>query len=158
MMQADSTFSVLWLQSGGCGGCSMSLLCAESPDLYSWMQGFSIQLLWHPSLSDQADTNLFDIYERICQGELRLDALCLEGSILRGPNGSGRFHQLREKQSMADVVYQMALTLWRLGTVPRMAGLPLPVSIPPMPAACNMNMKLRVVYWESSIVHVPVGR
>jgi len=25
--------NVLWLQSGGCGGCSMSLLCADTPDL-----------------------------------------------------------------------------------------------------------------------------
>jgi len=108
MKQTDSTFSVLWLQSGGCGGCSMSLLCAESPDLYSWMESFSIELLWHPSLSEQDGTNLFDLQQRIRQGELRLDALCLEGSILRGPNGTGRFHQLRDNQSMAQFVHELA--------------------------------------------------
>ena len=42
---------VLWLQSGGCGGCSMSLLNADTPDLLGSLRAAGIELLWHPSLS-----------------------------------------------------------------------------------------------------------
>ena len=30
---AEPRFNVLWLQSGGCGGCSMSLLCSGAQDV-----------------------------------------------------------------------------------------------------------------------------
>jgi Ni,Fe-hydrogenase I small subunit len=87
-------FSVLWLQSGGCGGCSMSVLNAESPDFYNSLRHNGIELLWHPSLSEACDRDFHALLERIERGERRLDALCVEGSIIRGPNGSGRFHLL----------------------------------------------------------------
>ena len=48
----NHTLDVLWLQSGGCGGCTMSLLCAESPDLISTLELGGIRLLWHPALSE----------------------------------------------------------------------------------------------------------
>jgi len=87
-------FNVLWLQSGGCGGCTMSLLCAESPDLFTTLEGAGIRFLWHPSLSEATGDEVTDLLEAICAGEERLDALCVEGSLLRGPNGTGRFHML----------------------------------------------------------------
>ncbi|MDF2999607.1 MAG: hupU, partial [Xanthobacteraceae bacterium] len=31
-------FNVLWIQSGGCGGCTMSMLCAEAPDLATTLE------------------------------------------------------------------------------------------------------------------------
>lgn len=90
----SAAFNVLWLQSGGCGGCSMSLLCAESPDLLRTLEGAGIHLLWHPSLSEQSGVEVRRLLERCAKGEVRVDALCVEGAMLRGPNGSGRFHLL----------------------------------------------------------------
>lgn len=87
-------FTVLWLQSGGCGGCTMSLLCAEGPDLMTTLEGAGISLLWHPSLSEETGDEVLDIFSRIQSGEIVLDALCVEGALLRGPNGTGRFHVL----------------------------------------------------------------
>lgn len=87
-------FNVLWLQSGGCGGCTMSLLCAESPDLIHTLEGAGIHLLWHPSLSEQSGGEARQLLARCAAGELAVDALCVEGAMLRGPNGSGRFHML----------------------------------------------------------------
>jgi NiFe hydrogenase small subunit HydA len=87
-------FTVLWLQSGGCGGCTMSLLCAEGPDLITTLEGAGISLLWHPSLSEETGAEALDIFARIQAGEIVLDALCVEGALLRGPNGTGRFHVL----------------------------------------------------------------
>lgn len=85
---------VLWLQSGGCGGCSMSLLNAQSPDLYSTLERAGIELLWHPSLSEASLDEFIALLGHIIEGEQVLDVLCLEGSVMRGPNGSGRFHML----------------------------------------------------------------
>lgn len=87
-------FTVLWLQSGGCGGCSMSLLNAESPDLYTTLEQAGIELLWHPSLSEASANEFLSLLQAIVNGDQPLDALCLEGSVMCGPNGSGRFHLL----------------------------------------------------------------
>ncbi|RCX32857.1 HupU protein [Thioalbus denitrificans] len=83
---------VLWLQSGGCGGCTMSLLCAESPDLPATLEGAGIELLWHPSLSEASGGEVRALLAAAAAGEAPVDALCVEGSLLRGPHGSGRFH------------------------------------------------------------------
>jgi len=87
-------FKVLWLQSGGCGGCSMSLLCADTADFPAMLRAAGIQLLWHPSLSLQSGHEVLSLLEDCIAGREQVDALCVEGALLRGPNGSGRFHML----------------------------------------------------------------
>ena len=86
--------NVLWLQSGGCGGCSMSLLCADTTDFHGHWRDAGINLLWHSSLSLASGTEVIEMLNQALAGTLRVDALCIEGSLLRGPNGSGRFHVL----------------------------------------------------------------
>ncbi len=90
----SAPFNILWLQSGGCGGCTMSLLCAEGPDLITTFDSAGIRMLWHPGLSEETGSEALAVFERVRSGALRLDALCVEGSLLRGPNGTGRFHVL----------------------------------------------------------------
>jgi ferredoxin hydrogenase small subunit len=86
--------NVLWLQSGGCGGCSMSLLCADTPDFQRQLQACGVHLLWHPSLSIETGHELTALLQRLLDGDERLDVLCIEGAVLRGPHGTGRFHVL----------------------------------------------------------------
>ncbi|MBJ6612173.1 MAG: HupU protein [Candidatus Thiothrix moscowensis] len=86
--------NVLWLQSGGCGGCTMSLLCAENPGLLDTFANAGIELLWHPSLSEASGATVITLLEQLADGTQTLDVLCVEGSILRGPNGTGAFHKL----------------------------------------------------------------
>lgn len=101
--------NVLWLQSGGCGGCSMSLLCADTPDFPAMLRSASLELLWHPSLSLPSGEQVIDLLERIESGAQPLDLLCLEGAVLRGPNGTGRFHMLAGTQtSMMDWLLRLA--------------------------------------------------
>lgn len=103
------TLNVLWLQAGGCGGCSMSLLCADTPDLPGLLRSNGIELLWHPALSIEGGHDLIDILENCLASRVRLDALCIEGSLLRGPHGSGRFHVLAGTgKSMIEWVRQLA--------------------------------------------------
>ena len=87
-------FNLLWLQAGGCGGCSLSLLCAESPDLQTTLDDAGIEVLWHPMLSEASGAEMLDILEAARSREIELDALCVEGAVKRGPKGSGRFHLL----------------------------------------------------------------
>jgi Ni,Fe-hydrogenase I small subunit len=42
---------LIWLQSGGCGGCTMSLL-GQQADLVTALRAAHVEVLWHPSLSE----------------------------------------------------------------------------------------------------------
>ncbi len=101
--------NILWLQSGGCGGCTMSLLCAENPSVLSALPSAGLEWLWHPSLSEATGHEVIELLHAVLNGQQRLDILCVEGSILRGPNGTGAFHQLAgTKTSMLHWVQQLA--------------------------------------------------
>lgn len=86
--------SMLWLQASGCGGCTMSLLCAESPSATELLADAGIQLLWHPALSLETGDEARAILESVADGSVPLDILCVEGAIARGPAGTGKFHIL----------------------------------------------------------------
>ncbi len=101
--------NLLWLQSGGCGGCTLSLFCAESPDLITTLEAAGIKLLWHPSLSEACGADLRELLQQIRANEVRLDILCLEGAVVTGPNGTGRFHMLSGTgQSMMECLHTLA--------------------------------------------------
>jgi len=85
--------SIVWLQSGGCGGCSMSLLCAETPDFHGMLADAGLRFAWHPSFSLESGDELVALLRRCIDGSEPLDILCVEGAVLRGPNGTGRFHE-----------------------------------------------------------------
>jgi uptake hydrogenase small subunit len=100
---------LLWLQSGGCGGCTLSLIGAESPDLVTALDIAGIDLLWHPSLSEATGHELHGLLARLTSGEEPLDILCLEGSVIRGPCGTGRFHMLSgSDRPMKDLIAELA--------------------------------------------------
>jgi NiFe hydrogenase small subunit HydA len=87
----------------------MSLLNAESPDLVSTLKNAGINLLWHPSLSEACGSQMLAILDQILTDQLPLDILCIEGSLLRGPMGTGRFHLLGGTgKPMMDWVKQLS--------------------------------------------------
>jgi ferredoxin hydrogenase small subunit len=101
--------NILWLQSGGCGGCTMSLLCAEDPNVLALLAGAGLEFLWHPTLSEATGAPVRALLGDIRDGRQALDILCVEGSILRGPNGTGRFHMLAGTgRSMLDWLRDLA--------------------------------------------------
>ncbi|MFM2404239.1 MAG: ubiquinone oxidoreductase, 20 kDa subunit HupU [Pseudomonadota bacterium] len=107
--RSPSRLTVLWLQSGGCGGCTMSLLCADTPDFGALLADAGLDLLWHPSLSLASGDEVRALLEDCRSGRQRLDVLCVEGAILRGPGGSGRFHLLAGTgRPMMDWVRELA--------------------------------------------------
>ena len=102
-------FNILWIQSGGCGGCSISVLNAELPDFYSSLKQSNIDLLWHPSFSETCGEDFLALLEKIENGQIQLDAFCLEGSVMMGPQGSGRFHLLSgTRRPMFEIIKSLA--------------------------------------------------
>ena len=105
---APGKLTLLWLQSGGCG-CSTSLLAAECPDLFSALDLARIEVLSHPSLSAPGAGDFHGLANRIRTGAQALDILCLEGAVMRGPAGSGRFHIMAGSETpMARIIAEMA--------------------------------------------------
>ncbi len=100
--------NLLWLQSGGCGGCTLSLLNADCSNLFDTLAGFGIRLLWHPSLSEGSATEARSIIDDCMSGATPLDILCLEGAVLRGPHGSGGFHRTTGGDSMMSIIRRLA--------------------------------------------------
>ena len=86
--------NLLWLQAGSCGGCTMSLLCAESPALPELLAAAGLRVLWHPALSAETGAEAHAILAAVETGEVALDILCVEGAVLTGPNGTGRYQML----------------------------------------------------------------
>lgn len=84
-------FSILWLQAGSCGGCTMSMLAADDTGLVRALERFGIHFLWHPSLSEATGAEAVRVLEDAAAGRVTVDALCVEGAALTGPDGSGRF-------------------------------------------------------------------
>ena len=93
-MDSKARLNVVWLQSGGCGGCTISLLGSDARDLFGSLAALGISFLWHPALSEETGAEALALLERCAAGKERLDVLCVEGAALRGPRGSGRFHML----------------------------------------------------------------
>lgn len=101
--------NLLWLQAGGCGGCTMSLLCHGAGDVTGTLRAGGIELLWHPSLSEQTGAEAVELLQACADGRRPLDILCVEGALLRGPDGSGRFHILAGTgRAMIDWVRRLA--------------------------------------------------
>ena len=108
-MRRAKPFNVLWLQAGGCGGCTMSILERGSSGWFEELRGFGVNLLWHPSVSEETGAEARAILSKIERGDLALDALCVEGSILHGPDGSGFFNRLAGTgRSMLDWTQALA--------------------------------------------------
>lgn len=99
--------TLYWLQCGGCGGDTMSLLNAESPDIVELFNLLDIEVLWHPSLSNTNIVEQRNLTERLISEEQRLDILCIEGSVIRGPNGTGMY-DLRDGKPKKDLVGTLA--------------------------------------------------
>ena len=101
--------NLLWLQSGGCGGCTLSLICAESPDFLTAFETAGINILWHPALSLETGREASAIIDDIMEGRTVLDILCLEGSVMMGPQGTGRFHMMAGSgEPMKDIIARLA--------------------------------------------------
>ncbi len=99
--------SLYWLQAGGCGGDTMSLLDADSPALVDILEMLAIDILWHPSLSDLSPAGHQTLIDNILSDKIPLDILCVEGAIIHGPDSSG-FYDRTGKKARKELVKKLA--------------------------------------------------
>ena len=132
---------LLWLQSGGCGGCTLSWLGYEHGPLFQVLADEGVELVWHPSVSEASVDEALELISHCADGQIDLDVLCIEGSLLRGPQGTGAYHRFGGgDRSMAEWVRQIARRARHVVAVLRQLA-----SIRPTPAACNTMANLTAV-------------
>lgn len=117
--------TLYWLQCGSCGGDTMSLLNAESPDLVEILDRFQLQPLWHPSLSNGSHRHHRQLVQDLVTGIQPLDILCVEGTIIRGPAGTGTFDTADRtpKKDLLAALAGRAGTVLAIGTCAAYGGI-----------------------------------
>ncbi len=123
-MEVSMARTLFWLQGAGCGGDTMSLLGAESPDLVTLLRSLDVEVLWHPSLSERGPKDQAGIVESILSGRRALDFFCLEGAVVRGPGGTGMFdtHGRRPKKDLIADLARKAGFVIAVGTCASYGG------------------------------------
>ena len=119
------SLKLLWIQCGACGGDTWSLFNAESPSVTELFSSLDIELLWHPSISNNSPNTLKTINEDLMSGAQELDVLCVEGSILRGPGGTGRYDEMlgKPKKDLVASLANRARYILAIGTCASYGGI-----------------------------------
>lgn len=117
--------TLLWLQTSGCSGDTMSLLGAEEPDVLELLELYSIELLYHPSLSMTTSRQLSAMLGEIAAGERELTFLCVEGAIATGPDGTGLYDTFggEPKKDLVRRLADRAQVVVAVGTCASFGGL-----------------------------------
>lgn len=127
--------TLLWLQTAACGGDSLALLSATSPSVEQLLSGRGVELLWHPSFSRQPPRYRDELIARIVKGEQRLGILCIEGSIVTAPHGTG-LHDACNGRAKMEIVRELAGhadAVVAMGTCAAFGGMP---AAQPNPGSC----------------------
>jgi Ni,Fe-hydrogenase I small subunit len=126
--------TLLWMECGACSGESMAILGAGGPDtLPDFLDRHHVQLLWHPSLSPEPPSEVAGVIEQIVAGEQDLTLLCVEGSIINGPDGTGLFDTFegRPKRDVVAALCHRAEYVIAMGSCAAFGGIP---AAPPNPS------------------------
>jgi NiFe hydrogenase small subunit HydA len=117
--------TLYWIQGGSCGGDTWSLFNADTPDLIELFDFMGLQLLWHQALSAISADELQTLNDNILSGQQPLDILCLEGSVIHGPNGTGRFDMLPSgpKMELIEALAHKAKYVLAVGTCASFGGI-----------------------------------
>jgi NiFe hydrogenase small subunit HydA len=99
--------NVLWLQGGACSGNTMSFLNAEEPTVVELVADFGINILWHPSMGIEIGHQVSELLENCISGKTQLDILVFEGTLIKGPKGTGTMNHFAERP-MKDWVKELA--------------------------------------------------
>ena len=130
--------TLLWMECGACSGESMAILGAEGPGqtaetLPDLLERHDVELLWHPSLSPETPSELAGLISRVVAGEQHLTLLCVEGSIINGPDGTGLFDTFEgvPKRDVVAALCDAAEYVIAMGSCAAFGGIP---AAPPNPS------------------------
>jgi Ni,Fe-hydrogenase I small subunit len=105
----------------------------EGPNLLDFLESHHLRLLWHPSLSLESPREAAGVIDRILAGDQELNLLCVEGSIIHGPSGTGMFDTFegRPKKDIVAALCDRADCVLAMGTCAAFGGIP---AAPPNPS------------------------
>ncbi len=110
----------------------MSFLNAEEPTVVELVVDYGINILWHPSLGLEIGHQVADLLNDIISGKTPLDIFVFEGTIIRGPNGTGKMNYFADRP-MKDWVRELASVakyVVAIGDCAAWGGIP---AVPPNP-------------------------
>ena len=118
--------TLYWMQTGACGGETLTILSAQSPSFEALLSDYAIDLLWHPSLSHVSPRRHDEIRREIVEGTRPLDILCVEGSIATAPRGTGLYdsHHGRARMEIVRELAERAGVVVAMGTCAAFGGIP----------------------------------
>jgi hydrogenase small subunit len=124
--------TLLWLQGGACSGNTMSFFNAEEPSVCDLVTDFGIEILWHPSLGMALGDALKALLADIIAGRQPLDLLVFEGTVILGPNNSGRMNMFagRPMKDWVQALAPLARYVVAIGDCACWGGIP---ATPPNP-------------------------
>lgn len=99
--------TLLWFQGGACSGNTISFLNAEEPTVCDLLTDFGIEFLWHPSLGMELGEQAQAMFRDLASGKKPLDIFVFEGTVIKAPNGTGRYNMFAERP-MSDWVAELA--------------------------------------------------
>jgi len=119
------SLTLYWLQCGGCGGDTWSLFSKESPDIVELFASLDIELLWHPSISRMTNSDHDQLKKDLIAGTQKLDILCIEGAIIRGPGGTGMYDSVlgNPKKNLVASLASQADYILSVGTCASFGGI-----------------------------------
>jgi len=124
--------NVLWLQGGACSGNTMSFLDAEEPTVVELIVDFGINILWHPTIGLEIGHQVSELLEDCVSGKTQLDVFVFEGTIIQGPDGSGKMNYFAERP-MIEWVRELSAAaqfVVAIGDCATWGGIP---AVPPNP-------------------------
>jgi uptake hydrogenase small subunit len=111
----------------------MSFLNAEEPTVVELVTDFGVNILWHPSIGLEIGEQVTDLLRSIIAGKTQMDILVYEGSIVRGPKGTGTMNYFCDRP-MQDWVRELAAVagyVVAIGDCATWGGIP---AVPPNPS------------------------
>jgi len=125
--------NVLWLQGGACSGNTMSFLNAEEPTVVELIVDFGINILWHPTSGVELGHQVSDLLNDCIAGRTALDILVFEGSLIKGPNGTGTMNNFCERpmKEWVSELSKAASYVVAIGDCATWGGIP---AVPPNPS------------------------
>jgi hydrogenase small subunit len=127
--------TVFWLQAGSCGGETMAILSADRPSFSDLLDNYQLELLWQPSLTTSTERSLQQTIDAILSDEQPLDILCVEGSVITAPDGTGLYDTYRGRSKMSIIMALAAKANYvvAMGTCAAFGGVH---AAPPNPSDC----------------------
>jgi uptake hydrogenase small subunit len=125
--------TMLWLQAGACSGNTISLLNADEPTVIDLLTDFGVELVWHPSLGVELGEAAQKIMYDLTSGARPLDIFVVEGTVILGPNGTGRMDMFcgRPMTEWITELSSVASIVVGVGDCATFGGLP---TVPPNPS------------------------